>query len=613
MAAKLQEITATFLREDFRFANADGDTIIATVWLNGEVNEELSIKGLANHDELQPQQTYRFYGKPGVYKNKRTGESKPQFAFESFVLEQPRSQSGIIAYLKHAGEGNNFGHARAKKCWELYGSDAVRMVREQPKVVAYTLKDFKLPISEEQVCKVAEILQQHAALEGCTLDLMDLLAGRGFPKATSRLATREWGNRASNIIRRNPYVLMKFRGCGFKRCDGLYLELGHDAARIRRQGLCAWYALARDTEGHTYHPLGVVENGIRGNVAAAKIDVEKALRFGRLIGAISEVRTNGPKGPIAPGGSARWLAEGQKARNEASLAEVIATARSEVPFWSNLAAELTGITEHQRQNLHLALQGTIGILGGSPGTGKTFALAALAKEICKVLGPEQVLIGAPTGKAAVRVSENLARYGLPLRARTWHSMLMLLERFNSKHFGTRVLIGDETSMNDTDLTAAVFRARAAGTHVLLVGDVNQLPPVGHGAPLRDMIAAGLPYGELRDIMRNSGGIVETCAAIRDGRPWSPGDNLRLTPVSTPERQIEEMIAELRRQAMRDGIDVIWDCQVVVPVNKKSPLGRRELNKILQAELNPNGGTPGCPFRRQDRQHQKRLLPDRRLR
>lgn len=603
MAAKLEEITATYLQENFRFSNADGDTIIATVWVNGEVNQELSIKGQADFDELQPQQTYRFYGTRGTYKNKRTGETKPQFTFQSFVVEQPCTQSGVIAYLKNAGEGNNFGHARANKCWELYGSEAVKTLREQPAMVAEDLTRAGLKLAEEQARKIAEVLERDAALEGCTLDLMDLLAGRGFPKATSRTATREWGNRASQLIRRNPYILMKFRGCGFKRCDALYLELGHDPARIRRQGLCAWYSLARDTEGHTYHPVAFAENGIRGNVAAAKIDLEKALRFGKLIGAISEVRTNGAKGPIAPTGTARWLAEGKKAKNEADLAEVIAAASLETPFgafWEPLAKDITGITEHQREQLQKALKGAIGILGGSPGTGKTFVLASLAKVICKLLGPEQILIGAPTGKAAVRVSENLARYGLPLRARTWHSLLMLLSRYSSQHFGARVLIGDETSMNDTDLMAAVFRARAAGTHVLLVGDVNQLPPVGHGAPLRDMIAAGLPYGELRDIMRNSGGIVETCAAIRDGKPWHPGDNLRLTPVGTPERQIAEMLAELKRQAMRDSIDPVWDCQVVVPVNKKSPLGRRELNKILQAELNPNGGTPGCPFREGDK-------------
>jgi exodeoxyribonuclease V alpha subunit len=588
MAAKTEEITATFLREAVR----RDDWMAGIVWFEGK---EVSINGIAARDELCHQQTYRFSGKWDNHP--RFGD---RFCFDWFVSQQPHSEIGIITYLVNAGEGNGFGPVRARTCWDLYGGDAVKMMREQPIQVAADLVRKSQRITDEQAVKISEVLQREKALEASMIDLTELLNRRGFPKATARQAVREWGSPAVRIIRRNPYALMHFKGCGFKRCDALYLELGHDPARIRRQGLCAWYALARDTEGHTYYPVAFAENGIRGNVAAAKIDVEKALRFGRLAKIISEERTNGVKGPISPTGSARWLAEGKKARNESSLAEVIAIAAAEAPVWASYAAELTGITEHQREHLTRALQGTIGILGGSPGTGKTFALAALAKHLCRILGPESVLIGAPTGKAAVRVSENLSRYGLPLRARTWHSLLILLERFNSRHFGHKVLIGDETSMNDTDLMAAIFRARAAGTHVLLVGDVNQLPPVGHGAPLRDMIAAGLPYGELREIMRNSGGIVETCAAIRDGKPWSPGDNLRLTAVGNPERQISEMLAELKRQAMRDGINPIWDCQVVVPVNKKSPLARRELNKILQAELNPNGGTPGCPFREGDK-------------
>jgi exodeoxyribonuclease V alpha subunit len=171
----------------------------------------------------------------------------------------------------------------------------------------------------------------------------------------------------------------------------------------------------------------------------------------------------------------------------------------------------------------------------------------------------------------------------------------LLERNQLKHFPCKVLIGDESSMNDTDLAARIFGARSAGTHLLLVGDVCQLPPVGHGAPLRDLIAAQVPYGELREIKRNSGGIVEACAAIRDGRRWEPGDNLLHIQASTPDRQIAEMLAAIKEQETV-GVDPIWDCQVVTAVNKKSDLARKPLNKLLQNELNPNPGLPGSPFR-----------------
>ena len=103
----------------------------------------------------------------------------------------------------------------------------------------------------------------------------------------------------------------------------------------------------------------------------------------------------------------------------------------------------------------------------------------------------------------------------------------MLERDGADYFPAKVIIGDEASMNDTDLMAEVFRHVSPGCHVLLVGDVNQLSPVGHGAPLRDLIRAQVAYGCLTEIKRNSGGIVEACAAIREGRRWSTAENLRL--------------------------------------------------------------------------------------
>lgn len=600
MPAKLQEITATYLTERFRFANSDGDVVIASAWANSDINAEIAIKGQADVDELIRDQTYRFYGRWTTYKNKRTGQEEKQFAFDSFVIQQPHSREGVVQYLRAAGEGHGFGIGRAQKCWELFGSDAVKMLREQPATVAERLSSSgpHHKLSAEQAEKIAAVLSEQAALEGCTLDLMDLLTGRGFPKGTARLATRAWGNHAAQIIRRNPYRLMEFRGCGFKKTDSLYLDLGLPPGRLKRQALCAWYTLARDSEGHTFYPISVAQQGIKGSIAAADLQIERAIELANRSGYTAELQTSRASGPITPDGQYRWLAEGKKATNEAELAQAVCQALLEPPHWPDVTALRAvdeRITDHQLGELAKALRGAIGILGGGPGTGKTWSVAVLVKLLITIYGQDGIGIGAPTGKAAVRVTEALASYGLPLRARTWHSMLALLPRWDLKHFPYKVLIGDETSMVDTDLMANVFRARAAGTHVLLVGDVNQLPPVGHGAPLRDMIAAGLPYGELREIKRNSGGIVEACAAIRDSKPWSEGDNLTIFEHAGPEWQIKRML-QLLSHLRSQGRNVIWDCQVVVPVNKKSPLARRELNKLLQNELNPNGGVDGLPFR-----------------
>lgn len=613
----MEEITAIFACEKFRFANANSDDlVIGEVILVSPVGEyiqgdRVTCKGPTTGDELQRDQTYRFLGRWTTYKNKRSGQVEQQFTFQSFAQCQPHGRAGVIAYLCQAGSGNGIGKARAAKLWDEFGSDAVRVLREEPELAASRIKG----LAGHQAHEAAKWLQDQQSLENCTIEVVDLLAGRGFPNSTTRESIRGngeyfrgWGARAANVIRRDPYQLMKLRGCGYKRCDDLYLSLGLDAAKLRRQAYSIWYTLARDTDGHTWFPVDFAFHGLRELVKQDR-DEEKALRLATRVnrhfpdrfGAVAVLRTRGDS--ISQDESdSRWVAEGKKAASERRLAELVAEAMTESCQWPSVD-DVAEISDHQREQMRLALAGPIAILGGRPGTGKTYSTARLVRLLLDRYGSESVAIAAPTGKAAVRITEVMQGYGVPLRARTWHSLLGVASAdggWSFKHdernpLPYRVLIGDETSMNDTPLMCSIFRARSRGCHVLLVGDVNQLPPVGHGAPLRDMIAAGLPYGELREIKRNSGGIVETCAAICDDLPWRSGDNLVMQETHGEDRQIIRLLNEIKH-ASNDGHDPVWDCQVLVAVNAKSKLSRKELNRVLQAELNHSPGVEGSPFR-----------------
>lgn len=625
MAAKLEEITAIYLGERHRFANADGDTIVGDARIvadpssDGDVDTSsgrmISVKGQADIDELSSYLSYRFYGRFTSYTNRRTGIEEEQFHFQSFVKNQPYDRAGVIAYLCEAGAGNGLGAARAATLWDVYQSDAVRVMRETPLVARETLVNSRQSILEEQALKIAAWLEEEKAIEACKLELTTLMNGRGFPKTTIREAVREWGNAAAERIRRNPYILMQFRGCGFKRADAMYLDLGLPAVAIKRQTLCAWHSIAKNTEGHTWFPLKIAVDGIRTNIAGAAIDDRKALMLAKRAKALSFMRTN-RAGELVQSGGDIWCAESRKARNELRLAEYIAAAMAEPTCWPVDLADAQGITPHQRECLQTALAGVISILGGSPGTGKTFTAAELIGLLVQAVGADQIAVAAPTGKAAVRLTEALESYGLSLRARTIHSLLGVrtggnggrgFEHSEGCPLPYKFLIVDESSMIDCDLAASLLAARAKGCHILFIGDVNQLPPVGHGAPLRDMIAAGLPYGELREIKRQDDSIpnriIRACASIRDGRAFETsaiidvdsGENFRVIEVGKPDDQIEKMLATVRRS--RDiGYDPIWDCQVLVPVNSKSPLARKKLNDILQRELNHNPGTPGSPFK-----------------
>ena len=278
------------------------------------------------------------------------------------------------------------------------------------------------------------------------------------------------------------------------------------------------------------------------------------------------------------------------------------------------------LTQHQRTEARKAMAGHLGVLAGSPGTGKTFALTQIIQAIKQQQPAARIAVCAPTGKAAVRASESLASQGVSITATTIHRLLGVrqVDQEGSRDRGWEFehdagnpltldyLFVDESSMVDTTLLASLMAARPTGCRVLLIGDPHQLAPVGHGAPLRDLIAAGVPNGHLKEIRRNAGRIVRTCAEIRDTHRirFSPDlrldseepENLLLIERDKPDGQLAELEAFLSG-IDRSEHDPVWDVQVVVPVNDKSPLSRKALNKQLQRLLNPAGRTvDGCPFR-----------------
>lgn len=704
MSTRSIELELRFIQQRWR----DGDFVIGRAKLcNGSIklaqehgieDDELTIKGDAPADDLQSRQTYRFYGQFCNYRDER------QFKFTHYVPAVAHDREGVVAYLEAAGKGLGIGSATAGKAFDRWGSDAVRIIRENPREL-YTL-DKRIRISDDDLAALKAKLDAQAKTEHAQIEVTNLLTGRGFPKSLYRKTIKLWGNQAANRIRRDPYQLMRFRGCGFKMCDKLYLELGLRPDALRRQALCAWYAIASDTEGHTWYPIELAKSAIRraiGPAADPDKAIELATRLARLspdhYGALAIMRTNAA-GQITPDGARLWVAEGRKATAERRLAELVVSAMDEtrpqtiteyekreriethilnharchrcsreltapdVHIWNNrpfgptcityisdgtgvevvplpewlernpaieriveqLPSKIVKLPEfslwpepdaielidtHQCGEITKSLMGRIGILGGSPGTGKTHTLVQLIKALLKSgrVGPDDIAIGAPTGKAAVRINQGLTAARLPMRARTWHSLLGVGKpdeesgtwsfEFNAKSpWPFRILIGDEESMKDTAIMCSVFSARARGCHVLLVGDTNQLPPVGSGAPLRDLIAAGLPYGHLTEIKRNSGGIVEACAAIRDSKLWTGGDNLAIVDAREPDTQLDFVVTELGR--LSGTCDPIWDAQTIVPVNAKSPLSRKIVNQRLQEELNPNPAITGSPFRLHDK-------------
>lgn len=292
----------------------------------------------------------------------------------------------------------------------------------------------------------------------------------------------------------------------------------------------------------------------------------------------------------------------------------------EVSIWPE-PSELIGVTKHQAEQAGRAMAGRIGILTGSPGTGKTYTVASIIKALLAsgACGASSIGIGAPTGKAAVRLTESLRAQGVSMRARTWHSLLGVgeanefgcsFEHGENNPWSYRVVIGDEWSMPDSAIARCVFAARQRGTHFLMIGDTNQLPPVGSGAPFRDLIESGLPNGELVEIQRNAGAIVEACARIRDGENWADlcdtwngsdcETNLMFTESPSAESQVADILRILEHEQEARGLDPVWDNQILVAVNEKSKVSRVELNRLLQDELSDFSTEDHTHFRNADK-------------
>lgn len=581
------ELRVRFLAELQRW----GETILARC--SGPDGAPVTIKTTADEGELVAGMEYTFLGRWRTHF--KWGR---QFHAETFAATAPNDETGVIAYLLRAPR---VGPAVARALWKAFGPEAVRELREQPEAAAGKLKLRVFSVSRAE--EAAAFLRGQLELENTTIGLMSLLHGKGFPRNLIKWSIRTWGAAAAEIVRKNPYRLMRFRGCGFLKTDELYLELGKSPARLKRQTLAIWHGISRDSSGSTWFSPDFAAHALAEKLGGAQAQPAKAVKLGRRARLLGVYRDSEGR---------PWITEAGRDRAEFEVAQEVAALLEGDPSWPAVD-DLPDVSEHQRDALRKALRARVGLFGGSPGTGKTYTAARLLARLVAAYGTSSVAVVAPTGKAAVRISEALEGYDVPLRACTIHSYLGVVvvdagiadqsavgggtgfafEHNSGNRVQERFVVCDESSMIDVALMRSLLTALSPDGHLLLVGDVNQLAPVGHGAPFRDMIAARVPCGELTEIRRNSGAIVETCARIRDreefelprGLDLGQGRNLMIRPADDGDDAVGKIVQALRSIRERGLADPVWEVQVVVPLNERSPLSRVELNKVLQAELN----------------------------
>lgn len=545
------------------------------------------VKGGYEGNRLEDDVTYRFLGR--WQRHEKYGL---QFSFFSFVEDRPVDPEYLSRYLSRNIPG--IGPVTARKLIEKFGQDAAVVLMSQGHLVVQAGL-----LSEKEVKAAAETLIHFEGGNKSKIELHALLDGRGFPRTLPVACYAKWGPRAVSLIRQNPFVLLgNFSGAGFKRVDQLYKDLGLPLDAMDRQIYAGWNYVHSIQNGHTWVPMVDVISAIK-EVVGTGAHPTNAIVEAEMRGLLRIEVHDGVK----------MAADGRRAYSEETICAMISRLLARGPAqWPN-AKELLGLDQHQAENIQVALSSRVSLLVGYPGTGKTFCLAALVGALVRS-GTDSVAVCAPTGKAAVRVREELATkqiFGVSVG--TIHSLLGVERRQDGgigfKHNETNPLsyhyiIVEEASMLDADLGASLFRACPKGAHVLLVGDPYQLPPVGHGAVLRDMIKAGIPKGELTEIRRNSGMIVEACRDVRLGKRFTfasafgkpgSGNNLRMIEARTPEKItaiIREFLEHMSTAAVNYKFDPIDDIQVIVPLNRSSPVSKKPLNEMIQTVLNPHG-------------------------
>ncbi len=584
------EITTTVTRIVFE----KNDFVIA------DTMDGVSVKGNAPAGEIKEGLAYRFHGKPTIHP-----QYGPQLAFTSFSIYFPHDEAGVVAFLSKVATG--IGITTARKFWKEFGPAAVDTLADNPdEVVRRGLLSQKVAEAASKcVAAVGKMRQTR-------IDMAAIFDGSGFPKATSEKAIELWGVDAPRRIRKNPFELLfaGVIGCGFKRCDELHHRLKLPPDSPSRVIACVWNEVSTRTSGHTWTSASDVEAAIFSLIGTSKPSQAVREAINRKLVTVHMDREG-----------KQWLTEPHKDAAERKLAASLVRLGERPPdIWPELKF-LTALSQHQRDKAVGLLAGRVAILRGSPGVGKTYAAAEIIRQTVSGMNKHDVAVCAPTGKAAVRITRAMKDYNLGMQAVTIHRLLGIRFGSNGKWEFTynrenplpyKLVVTDEVSMADTELLASLLDAMPNDGHLLLVGDPYQLPPVGHGAPMRDLLGTNVAVAELTEIHRNSGLIVQACRDIKDSKPFQTcesfgdeqsGDNFRFAEAADGKeaaeyiRQVATRLAQ-KRTADPTQLDPIEDVQVLTVINDGSPLSRSVLNVMLQNVLNPNGhGYPGRhPFR-----------------
>ncbi len=542
---------------------------------------------VGNMPEIQPGESVRIQGE-------WTSHPKHGRQFKADVVTQVRPAT-VEAIKRYLGSGlvKGVGPVTAKKIVDFFGKDTLDILDRTPNRL------LEVPgVGKHRTGLIGKAWIEQQAIK----EVMLFLQGHGISSGLAVKIYKHYGDQSISIVSKDPYRLAKdIFGIGFRTADKIARDLGLPPDSPARIGAGVAFALNNaGDDGHVFLPRHTL---VDEAVSILEVDpalVEEAIsrsaaRSDVMIEAVPEGLERVEAVYLPP----MYYSEKGSAARLKQMADFPSSRLYDLKKadWEHLLAPASGaqvtLTAQQRDAVRQALTHKMSVLTGGPGTGKTTTLRTVIGVLERT--GHRFMLASPTGRAAKRLSEAT---GHP--ARTIHRMLGYSPAQNGFNFNednpldADMIVVDEASMIDLVLFYNLLKAIPPDTHLLLVGDVDQLPSVGAGDVLRDVIRGNIgPVTRLDLIFRQA----ETSAIIRNAHRINHGESPDTSNQSNdfflfaeeePEAAAELLVSVvLERIPSRFGLDPMKDIQVLSPMYR-GPVGVSALNDILQEKLNPAG-------------------------
>jgi exodeoxyribonuclease V alpha subunit len=521
----------------------------------------------------------------GAWVNDRTHGL--QFRARFLKASAPTSAEGIERYLA-SGMIRGIGPVYAQKLVSTFGEKVLEVIEAQP--------DRLREVGGIGAVRTRRIVEAWNA-QKIVREIMVFLHSHGISTSRAVRIYKTYGADAVQILSENPYRLARdIRGIGFKSADAIAMRLGIEKGAPMRVRAGIGYALSEAMDqGHCGLPMEELLPLAERLLEVPQDSVASALEQECSGGSVIADRI----------GETDCIFLAGLYRAERAIAERLQTLLRATLPWPSIHAEKAipwveqriglSLAESQKAAVRLALHSKVGVITGGPGVGKT----TIVNAILRILAAKgvSILLGAPTGRAAKRMSETTG-----FEARTIHRLLEVdprtggFRRHAQNPLECALLVLDETSMVDVPLMHALLKAVPDSAALLLIGDIDQLPSVGPGQVLADLItSAALPVVRLTEIFRQAAAsrIIGNAHRIQQGQmpdlgTPDPDVDFFFVPADEPQIAISRIVELVQhRIPRRFGLDPIRDVQVLCPMNRGG-VGARSLNLELQAALNPAG-------------------------